>query len=161
MKNIEKYLYQLVDVSRYIGEVSDPKCLSENYDFYSNILTCACIEEKFIIKELENHLNYIFHLNTNKRFLNNKISISTSKRNRLNNHHYYFNIPIRRLNQSSKEFIFLTNTFNEIKKNTKDIDYYTRSYEDKWVRLFRLQVRHKKFITENWLKDKKIKVEFI
>lgn len=169
INKIECLFYQLYDVSKYINKVSKPKFISKNYDLYSCFLTIACIEEKFILKRLELVLNDYFDLKESRsRFFksNNSVIIDNHHKSWIgsynDNWHYYFHFPKSSFrNKSSKEFIELVNLFESFKKDTNDIDYFTTSMEDKYIRLFRLQVRHHDFNSDEWLKDKGVSIEFI
>ena len=157
IERIKCLLFQLHDVSEYICFLSEPSILGLDYSWYSSVLSCACLEEKYVMMELENALNSLFGLR--KRWFSNN-----TWRVRYDddlNWYYYFRMP-RGLNKSSREFIMLRDVMESVKKETRDIDVYTCQLGlDKWTRLFRLQCLHHDFYTNKWLRDKNVEVEFI
>lgn len=169
---IKCLLYQLVDVSKLIKEYSDTSKLSEDYRVNSRILTCACVEEEYIRNELEVHLNFYFGLDMDKRKIFGFIPLHSdcirikdeyrdSVTRTLPNFHYYFIIP-RGVSRNSEEFIRLMDLFKKVKEDTKDRDLYSRHIGlSEITQLLRLENRHNKFHTRDWLKGNHVEVEFV
>lgn len=157
LMRINCYLYQLHDVSEYISFVYGK--LVEDYDFYRRVLSCACVEEQYVMRALTRCLNLFCGFKQRKWGLFNKSCFKVDFGDL--NFHYVFNVPSR-LKEYSEDGVLLKELLERFKMNTNDRDTYSVQFHvSYWERLFRIQVRYRDFDSRKWLRDNNVRVDFI
>ena len=152
--DIKMKLYQLFDVGKYIDELSSKLC--HDYDYYGNLLILACVEEKYLMKQLEVDLdNYIDLKDSRWSLSRKKTRISTTH----SDWDYEFRLP--RLDEYSREYVELKCVFDELHRETRDFTNYI-SFGDTRKRhtIFTLRCRHQYFNTDDYLKSKNVKITY-
>lgn len=156
----ESYLYQLYDVSKYIQEIICYKgLLMQDFDFYSMVLTCACVEEKYLMSSIEGLLNTLYDINNTwfNRITHNTFKVEYDKYNT----YYRIRLPLM-IGKNNLGFIKLTNVLREFKEDTND---YTLNIGidgmDKSDKLFLIACKHIDFCTDEYLRDNNVFLKFI
>lgn len=150
--DIKMKLYQLIDVSDYIDELSSKLC--RDYDYYSNLLILACVEEKYLMIQLMVDLDDYLNLNESRWGL-------FRKKTRISMTHYNWDYEFRlpRLDEYSREYVELKCVFDELHRETRDFNNYISSGNTHNT-IFSLRCGHKYFNTDDYLKSKNVKITY-
>ena len=156
----KSYLYSLYDVSQYIHEiVCDEGLLMQDFDFYSEVLICACVEEQYIMGSIGLFLNTLYDIKMNwfNKLTHNTFRVEYDKYNS----YYRIKLPLG-ISKSNLGFIKLMNTVREFKTETHDFTQYIGiEGMDKFDKTFIIECRHTDFCTTDFLKDNNVLVKFI